>query len=316
MRFTAGYAFPIRLPFVKIARPWQPRVYIDVDSKPCPLCASTSEKLFNKDGYDICSCSNCEHVFAAYDVPSDHVRRIYGDEYFFGGGDGYPNYLLEGKILLAHGRRYGRVLARYTPCGKVLDVGSAAGFVLQGLQDCGWKGRGLEPNARMAAHAREQLGLFVERETLEHYDDAQRYDLLTMIQVLPHFNDLRAALRAAARLTKPGGYWLIETWNRRSFVARMFGKQWHEFSPPSVLHWFSPESLRRMLASYGLHEVARGRPSKWIGSAHAKTLLQYKLNGNRAGRIIARMLEAMPENAVLPYPAFDLFWGLYRMADG
>ncbi len=203
---------------MKIAKPWQTQTRTIINPILCPMCASSSKKWFSKEGCGICVCRGCDHVFADYDPPPDHVRRIYGDQYFFGGGNGYPNYLLEGKILRAHGRRYGRMLARHVKCGSVLDVGAAAGFVLQ----------------------------------------------------------------------------------------------WHEFSPPSVLHWFSPASLRRMLAPYGLREVACGRPSKWIGGAHVKTLLQHKLKGGRAETMISRMLKTLPEGAALPYPAFDLFWVLYR----
>lgn len=299
-------------PFENVARPWQTQTRTIIDPILCPMCEARGKKMFDKEGYDICHCARCDHMFADYAPPADHVRRVYRDEYFFGGGDGYPNYLAEGKILRAHGQRYGRMLARHMQPGALLDIGSAAGFVLQGLQDCGWKGKGLEPNARMVSYAREQLSLAVKVGALEQYETAERFDLITMIQVISHFNDLASALRSAARLTKPGGYWLIETWNRASFVARMFGEQWHEFSPPSVLHWFSPESLQRMLAPYGLREVASGRPSKWISAAHAKTLLQHKLQSGGAGKVLVRMFDAIPESAALPYPAFDLFWGLYR----
>ncbi len=282
------------------------------EKKHCLLCGGEARSLFDKDGYDICRCAHCDHVFADYLPPRDHVGRVYGEKYFFGGGAGYPNYFREEKILRAHGRRYGKLLARYMMPGEVLDVGAAAGFVLQGLQEQGWQGKGLEPNPRMAKFAREQLGLAVASTTLEEYRTSECFDLINMVQVLAHFTDLAAALRNAVRLTKPGGYWLVETWNRASWMARLFGRNWHEFSPPSVLHWFSPASLRRLLAQYGMHEVAIGRPAKRIAVVHAKTLLQHKLGNGPIGRVLSGMLEILPEHAALPYPAFDLFWGIYR----
>ena len=243
------------------------------------------------------------------------MDRVYADDYFKGGGAGYPDYLSEERLLVEHGRRYGRLLARYMEPGTVLDVGAAAGFVLRGLVDCGWTGRGIEPNAAMAAHARDRLGLVVSGGTLETMDTTERFDLVSMIQVVAHFRDPRVALRAAEGLTRPGGYWLIETWNRESWIARVLGPRWHEYSPPSVLHWFDPEGLRLLAERCGMHEVARGRPAKRIGGRHAVSLLRHKLPENRLGRLASAALGGIPEALTLPYPLDDVFWMLLRKPD-
>jgi len=239
---------------------------------------------------------------------------VYGDDYFKGGGAGYPNYLAESKLLRNHGRRYGKIMQRYCQPGRVLDVGSAAGFILQGLTDCGWQGEGIEPNDTMAAHARQQLGLAVKTGTLEQLSFEHTYDLITFVQVLPHFFDLRRALTVAASLTAPNGYWLIETWNRRSLTARISGQGWHEYSPPSVLHWFSPTEVSTLGRELGFRTVAQGRPQKWINAAHAKSLLRYKLQESPASRWLIPVLNLVPDGLNIPYPAEDLFWILLKKA--
>lgn len=236
------------------------------------------------------------------------MARVYGDAYFRGGGAGYPDYLEEGPRLVEHGRRYARLLGRLTPPGTVLDIGAAAGFVLRGFVESAWSGRGVEPNAAMAAHAREQLGLDVETGTLESLATRDRFDVVSMIQVVAHLRDPRAALARAAEFTRPNGYWLIETWNRESLTARCLGRRWHEYSPPSVLHWFSPAGLRALGARCGMVEVARGRPVKSIRAGHAVSLLRYKLGGSGPGRWAARVLGLLPDGLTLPYPLDDLFW--------
>ena len=95
----------------------------------CPLCECASQRLFVRHGYWIRSCRTCSHYFAEITASSTHLQQVYGNDYFFGGGVGYPNYLQEISILRQHGRRYGRILARYMAPGRVLDVGSAAGFI-------------------------------------------------------------------------------------------------------------------------------------------------------------------------------------------
>ena len=278
----------------------------------CPICQHNSNVFFTAHGYGIRDCSGCGHRFADLTTSLAHTEAVYGDQYFQGGGAGYPDYLGEARILRDHGRWYGKRLRKYVPTGTLLDVGAAAGFVLQGFVDCGWQGDGIEPNARMAEHARQQLGLNVQAGALESLNPAKTYDLVSLIQVIAHFADLRQALQVAANATKPHGYWLIETWNKDSFAARLFGQNWHEYSPPSVLHWFAPTTLKTLAAQFGFAEIARGRPSKWINGGHATSLVQYKLQGIPLGRQAGKLLDLLPEHMPLPYLADDLFWMLLQ----
>ena len=278
----------------------------------CPICDAPTRRKFKKYGYWIGVCQTCFHQFAELTPTLADAEQVYGDEYFEGGGAGYPNYLGEAKIIRSHSRRYSKILARYMQPGTMLDVGAAAGFILQGFTDGGWTGRGIEPNPRMAEYGRMHLGLPIETGTLEEFKTSDRYDLITMIQVIPHFFDLKSALHAAEKVTKPNGYWLIETWNRESLMARIFGKNWHEYSPPSVLHWFSPSGLQNLTAQFGFREIARGRPSKWIQASHAKSLLGYKLKGSTLGKLAMKVVNLIPDDLSIPYPSEDLFWALYQ----
>jgi hypothetical protein len=172
----------------------------------CPVCGEKSDRLFQKYQIWIRSCGDCGHQFAEYGADLAHAQQVYADPYFFGGGAGYPNYLQEAHLIQRHGQRYGKLLARYMRPGRVLDVGAAAGFILQGLQSTGWNGEGVEPNPVMADYGRRHLGLTMHTTTLEtlaldrrgdhkassslHAQPCQNpatYDLITLIQVLPHF---------------------------------------------------------------------------------------------------------------------------------
>jgi SAM-dependent methyltransferase len=282
----------------------------------CPLCGQPAGRLFEKDGYPILRCVSCRHQFAEVAPSPDHVARVYADDYFHGGGAGYSDYLSEAAILRDHGRRYGRLLTRYTRPGTLLDVGAAAGFILQGLVDAGWQGEGVEPNRAMADYARSTLGLQVAASTLEDFPADKQYDVVSMIQIVPHFYDLPRALHKAAALTKPGGLWLVETWDRASWTARLLGRRWHEYSPPSVLHWFSVDGLKEFVRRFGFRQIARGRPSKRLNFGHARGLLTHKLNGSRLGGLAVKALGLIPDRVTIPYPAEDLFWSLFRKERG
>jgi len=264
------------------------------------------------DGYWIRACETCGHREAEIDELASHVGTVYGDHYFNGGGAGYRDYLSEGGILVAQGQRYARLMARYTSAGTVLDIGSAAGFVLKGYVDSGWTGQGIEPNNRMASYASTQLGLDVLTGSLEDFHTDRTFDLISMIQVIAHFVDPRNALKVADSVTRPGGFWLFETWNRASVTARLFGRHWHEYSPPSVLHWFAPQGLCQLATEFGFREVARGRPAKRITAAHAASLVRYRFRHSRSGRVLVKLIDLLPDGLSLPYPAEDLLWIIFQ----
>ncbi len=288
---------------------------------PCPICGAHTRRVFAKDGYPIHECIACHHRHVPLPPRTNHIAAVYGDHYFQArsgqGSAGYPDYLAEADLLQAHGWRYAELLQRFMPLGTVLDVGAAAGFVLQGLVERGWRGVGLEPNGTMSAYGRTQLGLTMVTGALE---DAQivknasngSFDLVTMIQVIAHFQDLHRALTHAANLTRDGGFWLIESWDRTSWPAWLLGRYWHEYSPPSVLHWFSPAGVAELTSQLGFVEVARGRPQKRLKGAHTKSLLRYKLQGLPLATRLALPFALIPDRLTLPYPNFDLFWILLQ----
>lgn len=280
----------------------------------CPLCGGPTHRLFTHRDYWIRACEVCSHRTTEIAPAANHVATTYNDGYFEGGAAGYQDYLSEARILVAHGRRYGRLMTRYVKAGRVLDVGAAAGFMLKGYMESGWCGEGIEPNPKMAAYARTQFGLPVATSSLEDFHADAGFDLVSMIQVIAHFIDPRSALKVADSVTRPGGFWLVETWNRESLTARLFGKHWHEYSPPSVLHWFSPRGLSQLAAEFSFRELARGRPQKWISMGHAKSLVRYRLESTRLGRPLTSFIRLLPEGLSLPYPAEDLFWMIFQKA--
>ena len=277
-------------------------------SSSCPLCGARGHPFFEAHGYPIRQCTSCRHRWAAIGRAENHVAEVYDDGYFLEGGGGYPNYILEGRILTRQGEFYARLLRRYLSGGSILDIGSAAGFILKAFSESGWEAQGIEPNKAMARYGRTTLGVEIENTTLEEFDTEKRFDAITMIQVISHFVDVRAALRKTAGLIRKDGLLLIEMWDRNSLTARLCGRRWHEYNPPSVVHWFSDSSLRRLFRECGLVVIDAGRPQKRIRGAHAKSLIRHQLRDARIARPANWILNLLPDSAVFPYPAEDLRW--------
>ena len=119
----------------------------------CPICRHSSQRKFQKYKYWIQECQTCHHQFLEASPSLHHAAQVYGDDYFYGGAAGYPDYLAEGRLIREHGQRYGKMLKKHMQPGRVLDVVAAAGFILSGFVDHHWVGDGIEPNAQMATFA-------------------------------------------------------------------------------------------------------------------------------------------------------------------
>lgn len=139
--------------------------------------------------------------------------------------------------------RYAKIISKYiNNPGTILDVGCAAGFILKGFEQHGWTCHGIEPNKTMVEYGIQKFGFKMEVGNLETYNIDKKFDLITMIQVTDHFHDIDKAMRSTHHLLKPGGFVVVESWNRGSLHAILHGKHWQEYSPPSVINWFSANS--------------------------------------------------------------------------
>lgn len=284
----------------------------------CPLCRNASSRWATLRGYEIEECSVCQHRFVAQPLSTTHIDDVYGDDYFHGGGAGYTNYLSQQELLQARGKHFAELVTKQTALhGTVLDVGAAAGFLLSGWQQAGWSGLGVEPNRSMCDEAAKR-GVDVRCGSFEDFMPATKASELgtiqcvSMIQVLSHFIRPREALEKAYSLLAPGGVLLIETWNRNSLTARMSGQGWHEYSPPSVIQWFTPDGLTKATVEIGFELVRTQRSTRLINVGHAKSLLHHAAEKSTLYWMASLFARILPNRLNLPYPGDDLFWAIYR----
>jgi SAM-dependent methyltransferase len=198
---------------------------------------------------------------------------------------------------------------------RVLDIGAAAGYLAEGMSQSGWSAVGVEPNDTMASLGR-QRGIDVRTGSAEELLTRMRasqpeswFDAVAMIQVIAHLGDPLTVLETAAQLLHPGGLLLVETWDRASISAKVFGKKWHEYSPPSVVHWFTRSELDSVVARKGFIQVDSGRYPKMITAAHGRQLVEHRMGEQHIATKLARKI---PAGLKVPYPGDDLFWTIYR----
>ncbi len=227
----------------------------------CVVCGSPNPVyLFAKDGHEMVACRTCGLVYVGEDPAGIDFDALYGESYYTGGSDAvFADYVGQEAARRAHARRKLWWLRTFAPRiareGRLLDVGCAAGFFLAEARAF-YEVQGVELSAWSSAYARDRLKLPVATGTLQ---DAQlppdRFDIVTLWDVIEHVPDPVPLLTEAARVLKPGGRLVLTTGDWGSAYAQRRGADWHLMTPPWHLSMFSRATLARAAGRAGLKVV-------------------------------------------------------------
>lgn len=269
---------------------------VTLEHVPCALCgADRPEPFLRKDGFSIVRCANCELVYVDPRPAPREVRSLYENPGYFSGDEWYLDYLAYEKNHRALFRRVVAVLDRQSPGkGRLLDVGCAAGFLLDTAREDGWDVTGVDLSPSMARHAARVLGLDVRVGTLEECElpDAS-FDAVTLCDSLEHVANPLTTMREVRRVLRPGGTALIVTPNIASPLARLLGTKWPHLTPREHIYYFAPETLRRLIVTAGFQPLHSGtighhftmeyigrKLMPWLGPLFRLPLLARSINLN------------------------------------
>lgn len=248
---------------------------------PCGICGSEkSAPWLERGGWSYRCCAECSAVWLDPLPAESWAEEFYDQRYFAGGGrGGYHDYLadeaqhrINGRARIALGRRFGAA-----PPGIWLDVGCAAGFTLDEARKEGFTAVGVELSAWARKFAADRFELTVFTTVAEARLSLKgQTDIVSLFQVLEHMRDPVAALADAHACLRPGGLLLIETWDRGSRLARLFGKHWQQITPPSVLWLLNRRSLARALDRAGFRIRSMHATSKRVSVVCALAILAEK----------------------------------------
>lgn len=203
---------------------------------------------------------------------------IYAKSYFLrdegGDADGYSDYLSDEPEHRLNAQRRVRLLEGRMDRGRLLDVGSAAGFFVAEAAASGWDAHGIDVSPVMSAWGREELGLDIATGLFQSasYPDSS-FDAVTMWDYIEHSIDPAGDLERAASVLSPGGVLMLSTGDASSLVARLSGRRWHLLTPRHHNFFFTLGTLRRYLEKSGFSVESVGHP----GARYSLRYLVYKL---------------------------------------
>ena len=205
-------------------------------------------------GYDVVVCGGCGAAYADGIPTQDAFDQYYRDmsKYEYAQRGGEESQYDRRRLELIAG-----IIAPRIPSTKarVLDVGCASGRLLANIRDLGFPNVvGLDPSPACAATADRLYGIEVRTMTLaEIAASGEQFDVVIMVGVLEHLEDLDRAFAQLRQLITPGGLLYVEVPDVTTF-ADWPNAPFQDFSTEHI-NFFSPVSIRNVMRRHGFAQV-------------------------------------------------------------
>lgn len=253
------------------------------DAAICKLCLSTEKEFYcRKDSVDVFRCRRCGLIYSSLSPSDTDVRRHYSREYF--------KPYLEAASVHERKRFSKRIkeIKKIKGGGTLLDIGSGVGLFLKLAADRGYKTLGVDVSSWACEYARKNFNLTVfNGEFKDAGFKPESCDIITLWHILEHVRDPQPFLNDINRLLKNNGLLALEVPNIASRMAQIAGIHWELMAPREHLFYFTPQTLKRMLASAGF-DVLKIKTYFWT-TPHM-ILMSYSRSCTGYRRIIWKIL--------------------------
>ena len=227
----------------------------------CFVCGSKEYSLrYKKFGFDVVNCSECSMVYVNPRPNNEHLIKYYTESL---ASAYFQEYIIaptqEYRIDRIVKPRLNYLLNKIPGKGKWLDVGCSSGLLLSEGAKTGWDPYGIEFEETSANAARD-VGIFIYEKPIEDLGIENKFDLVTMFEVLEHVADPKGTLEHCFTAMTKGGHIVITVPNIEGIEFEILEDKHSNIAPPSHLNYFSPQTLTDILIKYGFEIVELDTP--------------------------------------------------------
>lgn len=131
------------------------------------------------------------------------------------------------------------------PAAKLLDIGAFNGIFLHYMQSIGVDCLGVELNRDAAEYGRRNFNIEIELSSFEGFEAKERYNIITMFNVLEHVVNPHITLSKVRQLSNPGALFICEVPNVFHRVAMASRGRWYHFEDGH--NWFFDQHTIRII---------------------------------------------------------------------
>lgn len=254
----------------------------------CPICGSSEHDLFlktkdyflSKENFNLVKCEQCTLVYTNPIPTPDNLSKYYESNEYLSHKPKQKNLLnyIYKNVRNINIRKKYKLVKQYQPSGKVLEIGTGTGDLLNYFKQKGWETIGVEPNeyARGLAISNYSLDLVEELKGAEIEDNS--LDVVMMWHVLEHVSDLNKQMLQIKKLIKKGGSIFIAVPNLNAPDFEHYKDYWAGLDVPRHLYHFTEASLKKLFDKHSL-KIESMYPMKF--DAYYVSLLSEKYLGNK-----------------------------------
>ena len=211
----------------------------------CPTCGIDSTKfLFKKNSGEYSYCQNCEHIYLSKSLSSEHLLEFYTNyptsslDWHLNESDFYTRVYNSGLDMIQESKSE----------GSILDIGCSSGFFLSIASQRGYIPTGVEPNKQEASFAVKN-GINVVGNTISDLSNHQKFDVITLWDVLEHIDSPSEYIHNLKSYLNPGGLIFVQVPTCDSLAARVMREKSNMFDGIEHLTLFSRKSLNICFAN-------------------------------------------------------------------